>query len=155
MPTVKLRGSKRPVVRAHGLRQVVKAAKGVRALGPSDDSDARATAARDLGVRLLEAGEFIASLARGYATWSSRVPASIRVGGGQSGVVVRAGGARAPAAYSNEIEGVQHPTFGHVPWVTNQFRPFMVPAAEDGAEEAALIVARVISDWAREYGFTE
>lgn len=157
MSTVKLRGSKRPVVRAHGLRKTVKAAKGVDALDGSGG-----TAAADLGRRLLEAGEFIAVIARSNASWSDRIPGSVRVGGGRSGVVVRAGNRSAPHAYSWEIPGVQHPVFGgrdtkrpDAPWVPNGTRRFLLPAADEGAGGAAEIVARVISDWAREYGFTD
>jgi hypothetical protein len=157
MPTVKLRGRKRPVVRAHGLRKAVKAAKGVSALDGSGGS-----ASADLGLRLREAGELVADLARANASWSERIPGSVRVGGGRSGVVVRAGNRSAPHAYSWEIPGVQHPVFGgrdtkrpDAPWVPNGTRRFMLPAADEGADGAAEIVAQVISDWAREYGFTE
>lgn len=153
MPAVKLRGSKRPVVRAHGLRQVVKAAKSVSAL--SGGYEGSKGAAGELGVRLLEAGEYIAAIARTNASWSTRIPASVRVGGGMSGVVVRAGSKAAPNAYPFEVPGVRHPVFGRpdIPWEDNENRPFMVPAAEEGAVGAAEIVARVIEDWGADYGF--
>lgn len=42
----------------------------------------------------------------------------------------------APAAYPNEVAGVYHPTYGHRPWVLNQHRPFLAPAADAKASEA-------------------
>ena len=131
----------------------MKAAKSVSAL--DGGYEGAAGAAGELGVRLLEAGVYIAGIVRANAAWSEKIPPSVKVGGGRSGVVVRAGSRAAPNAYPNEIEGVQHPVFGHPPWVTNKHRPFMGPAAEEGAEGAAEIVARVIEDWARDYGFTD
>ena len=42
----------------------------------------------------------------------------------------------APAAYPNEVPGVFHPTYGHRPWVLNQHRPFLGPAADAKASDA-------------------
>jgi hypothetical protein len=40
------------------------------------------------------------------------------------------------ATYPNEVEGVFHPTYGHRPWVKNQYRPFLGPAADAKASDA-------------------
>jgi len=134
-------------VNVTGLRGTVRAAKQVAAL---DGSLAGGGAAGDLGRRLKEAGVYVAALAKEHASWSQQIPPAIKVGGGRSGVVITC---RAGPAYPNEIAGVRHPTFGHDPWVENEHRPFFAPAADAGAEGAAEIVARVVNDWAAEYGF--
>ena len=133
-----------------GLRQVSGA---LRAGGLSG------TAGADLSRRLKEAGEFVAVIARANAGWSSLVPGSVKVRGGRSGVYIVAGGPKAPAAYPNEVAGVKHPVFGgpgtsrpKAPWVTNEHRPFLAPAGDEGADGAAEIVARVCDDWAIENG---
>jgi hypothetical protein len=119
-------------------------------LGPDGTATGK-QAAGDLGLRLREAGEFVAAIARSNAGgWSQQIPPSIKVMGGTSGIYIRCA---APPAYPNEVAGVRHPVFGHDPWVTNVNRPFLAPAGDEGADGAAEIVARVISDWAREYGF--
>ena len=131
-------------------------ARSVRKAAGIEGPDGTATgkeAAKDLGLRLREAGEFVAAIARSNASWSAKVPGSVKVLGGTSGVYIRAGGPRAPAGYPNEVAGVRHPVFGHDPWVTNENRPFLAPAGDSGADGAAEIVARVIDDWAHEYGF--
>jgi hypothetical protein len=131
-----------------GLRAAVRASKNVSVLAGSGSTSGGA--AGDLGKRLKEAGVYVAGIAKGKASWSEQIPPKIRVGGGRSGVTVSC---NAPPAYPNEIAGVRHPTFGHDPWVTNEHRPFLGPAADEGADGAAEIVARVIDDWAAEYGF--
>lgn len=50
----------------------------------------------------------------------------------------------APAAYPNEVAGVKHPTYGHRPWVLNQHRPFLGPAADAKASDA-------MERWAQKY----
>ena len=108
--------------------------------------------------RLLEAAQVIADRAKENASaWSVRIPPSIRVSGGDPEVFIRSS---APPAYPNEIEGVRHPVFGgrgtrrpHAPWVTNQFRPFLAPAADEAADQAAEKYADIIDDWAVKAGF--
>ena len=112
----------------------------------------------DLGRRLREAAEVIAEQARENAAgWSARIPPSIKVSGGAGGVSIMSG---APPAYPNEVAGVRHPVFGGrgtrrpgAPWVTNAHRPFLAPAADERIDEAAEKFARVIDDWAKEYGY--
>lgn len=118
--------------------------------------------------RLRQAAEVIAADARELsAVWSERVPASVRVypargaPGGQS-VTISAGGVRAPMAYTNEgYRGgrpVWHPVFARGDradwtWVPQPPRPFMRPAAEARAGQAADVFAKAIDDWARASGF--
>ena len=146
---LKIHGNARVVVQ--GLRATTKAIKHAQALeGPTALG---ADPAGDLGKRLKEAGELIAGIARGNASFSSRIPGSIKVGGGRSGVVVRAGSTKAPHAYAFEL-GKRHPLFGNRNfWYPTDHIAFLEDAATAGAEAAAEIVARVIDDWAAEHGF--
>ena len=112
----------------------------------------------DLGRRLREAAQVIADQAKANAAgWSARVPESIHISGGASGVSILSG---APPSYPNEIAGVRHPVFGgrgtrrpKAPWVTNQHRPFLAPAADEKIDEAAEKFAQVIDDWAHDRGY--
>jgi hypothetical protein len=132
-------------VQARGLRSVNRQ---LRASGMSG------SAGGALSRRLVEAGEVIAVIARANAAqFSDRIPATVRVGGGRSGVVIRAGGPKGPAAYTAET-AARHPLFGNRNyWYQGPVHPFLKPAAEEGAEPAAVIVAETISDWARGFGF--
>jgi hypothetical protein len=111
----------------------------------------------DLGRRLREAAEVIATQARENAAWSARIPPSIKVSGGSGGVSIMSD---APPAYPNEVPGVRHPVFGgpgtarpKAPWVTNQHRPFLAPAADERIDEAGEKFAQVIDDWCKERGY--
>jgi hypothetical protein len=114
------------------------------------------TAGADLAMRLKEAGEIIAALARAnFGSWSSRIPGSVRVTGGRTGVNVVAGGKKGPAAYTAELH-VRHPLFGNRDYWYDpgaDQKPGLAPAAEEGVDAAARVVAEVIDDWAHEYGF--
>jgi hypothetical protein len=147
--SLKIRGHGRVAVT--GLKATTKAIKHARAL--SGPGELGADPAGDLGKRLKEAGVLIAGIARGNAGFSTRIPASIRVGGGRSGIVVRAGSVKAPHAYAFEL-GKRHPLFGdRSHWYPTAHIPFLENAADAGAEAAAEIVAQVVDDWAREYGY--
>lgn len=61
----------------------------------------------------------------------------------------------APAAYPNEVPGIRHPVYGHPPWVTNQYRPFLKPAADAKASEAMERYAQKLDGWLRKAGFTD
>jgi len=108
--------------------------------------------------RLLEAAKVIADQARNNAAgWSARIPPSIRVSGSYPEVFIRSG---APPAYPNEVPGVRHPVFGgrgtrrpDAPWVTNQHRPFLAPAADQRANQALEKFAQIIDDWAIKAGY--
>lgn len=113
--------------------------------------------ADDLGRRLREAAEIINAQAKSNAHWSARIPPSLRVTGGAGGVSIISD---APPAYPNEVDGVRHPVFGgrgtrrpKAPWVKNQFRPFLAPAADQKGDAAAEAFAKVVDDWAKERGF--
>lgn len=108
--------------------------------------------------RLMEAAKVIAEQAKSNASgWSRRIPPSIRVSGSYPEVFIRSS---APPAYPNEVPGVRHPVFGgrgtrrpHAPWVTNQYRPFLAPAADQRGDAAAGKFADIIDDWAIKAGF--
>jgi hypothetical protein len=58
-------------------------------------------------------------------------------------------------SYPNEVKGVRHPTFGHNPWVTNDYRPFLVPAAVSTLDAVAEAIGMSIDDVCIELGFRE
>ena len=129
-----------------------------RSAGGGGDGGGGVSAATDLARRLREAAQIIADQARvNAAGWSVRVPPSIRITGGGVTVSISSG---APPSYPNEIPGVRHPVFGgrgtkrpHAPWVTNQHRPFLAPAADEKADAALEAFSKVIDDWAAEHGY--
>ena len=103
----------------------------------------------DITERLRQAAEIIADQARRNAGgWSARIPPSVKVSvSGRTAVI----SSDAPPAYPNEVAGVRHPVFGgpgtrrpRAPWVTNQHRPFLGPAADAKASDA-------MERWARKY----
>jgi hypothetical protein len=108
--------------------------------------------------RLMEAAKVIAAQAKSNAAgWSARIPPSIRVSGGYPEVFIRSA---APPAYPNEVPGVRHPVFGgrgtkrpRAPWVTNEHRPFLAPAADQRINQAAEEFAKIIDDWAIRLGY--
>ena len=112
----------------------------------------------DVDKRFNAAVKIIADMARAYsAAWSVRVPPSIRTYGSYPEKIIRAS---APPAYPNEIPGVKHPVFGgrgtkrpKAPWVVNQHRPFLAPAADEGSDAAAAEFGNVIDDWAIALGY--
>src|SRR5205823_404901 len=87
-------------------------------------------------IALKEGAQVTAFEARRLASWSSRIPASIRVDGAGTTVFVRAGGANAPHASVFEHGGkpgvFHHPVFGHRPYVAQTARPFLAPASISG-----------------------
>lgn len=145
-------------------RQVARQLSGLRRGGGGGDAGALEGGAGgggggdDLDRRLREAAQVIADQAKTNAAgWSGRVPESIKVSGGAGGVSIVSG---APPSYPNEIAGVRHPVFGgrgtrrpKAPWVTNQHRPFLAPAADEKIDEAAEKFSAVIDDWCHERGY--
>jgi hypothetical protein len=88
------------------------------------------TLASRLGKELKQAGEIVAVQARANASWSSRIPKSIKVQ--RRGAVIRIV-AKAEDARVFEHRGVpgtfRHPVFGHRDrWVAQGARPFLRPA---------------------------
>lgn len=112
--------------------------------------------------RLRESGQTIADDAKTRASWSTRIPATIRVTASFrpnfEGVTIRAGGRSAPHARPYENFGgrgqFRHPLFGdRKRWYTQAARPFLAPAAEAGEKRAALAVRAALDDAARDLGF--
>ncbi len=97
-------------------------------------------------VALREGAQVAATAARGFSSWSSRIPGSIHIDSAGELVLVRAGGANAPHASVFEHGGepgiFHHPTYGHGPYVPQQARPFLAPAAVIGAETTEKIALR-------------
>lgn len=94
------------------------------------------------------AGELIANTARTEASWSQRIPGTIRVTGATPRTItIKAGGADAPHAYTFEApdgKPVRHPTYGHNPWVEQMPRPFLRPAVESHTDEIAELIVLAI-----------
>ena len=116
--------------------------------------------------RLKQAAEVIAADARVLSAWSERIPGSVRVyptlTRGGTAVTIAAGGVRAPNAYTFEGKRggrpVWHPVFAEGArsdwrWVPQTPRPFMRPAAEARAGQAADVFAKIVGDWAAASGF--
>ncbi len=85
------------------------------------------------------------------APWSKRIPPSMRVSAGDTTALISSG---VGPSYPNEVKGVRHPVFGNREvWVLNQYRPFLAPAAEAKADEAAAEIAKTVDDIAHANGF--
>jgi len=120
---------------------------------PRDDHSVRVTTAGALGVGsgdLAAAAQIIADGARELAAWSKQIPPAISVEASASMATISC---QVGPAYPNEVAGVRHPTFGHDPWVTNQHRPFLGPAADAKADAAMRRYAGKIDKWAKNAGF--
>jgi hypothetical protein len=108
--------------------------------------------------RMLAAAVIIANEAKRLAAiWSVQVPPSIRVSAAANSAVISSG---VGPSYPNEVKRVRHPVFGgrgtsreNAPWVTNEYRPFLAPAAEAKAQAAAEEIAKTVDDLARQAGF--
>lgn len=113
--------------------------------------------------KLRKAGQMIQREAMVNASWSSRIPATIKVvtsfRENREGVTVRAGGPSAP--HARPYEGLsargssfRHPVYGNDWWVASPTRPFLFPAAEaaEGAVTEAMRTA--LDEAAASLGFT-
>jgi len=104
--------------------------------------------ARDFGKGLLAYGELVAVDAKQNASWSSRIPGTIKARRRAQSVTVMAGGSSAPhaPAYENKGRGgsFRHPVFrtdvNPDTWVQESARPFLGPAAEADLEKGLLII---------------
>lgn len=112
--------------------------------------------------RLRRAGELIAGEARRNASWSSRIPSTVRVvtsfRANREGVTVRAGGPSAP--HARPYEGItargdtfRHPVYGRDWWVAQATRPFLLPAVQAKQGEADTTVRETLDDAASALGF--
>ena len=98
-------------------------------------------------LRIRGAAEVVAEDARQRASFSKRIPATVKVRGSGLSVKIIAGGDAAPDAAPLENQGRQgqfrHPVFGNRDrWVSQQARPFLAPALDAHRE----MVAREIED---------
>jgi hypothetical protein len=102
----------------------------------------------ELRTNLRAAGNIIAEDARSRASFSTKIPGSIKVRVSAATVSIVAGGPKAPDAAPYENEGnegdFRHPLFGdREHWYSQKARPFLHPAVEHGraAAQAAAIDA--------------
>lgn len=112
---------------------------------------------------LRKGGEMVAREAAMRSSWSSRIPASIKVEvsfrGNREGVRVRAGGPRAPHARPYENLGdpgtFRHPVYGDRDvWVTQEARPFLFPAARDAENTVTGFVIEQLDAVGASLGFS-
>lgn len=101
---------------------------------------------KQLRAGLKKSGEIVAESARQKSSWSTRIPASVKVVVTQKGVAVRAGGESAPHAGTFEGKNngtpMRHPVFArgdsaNWTWVAQTPRPFLKPALESNIEKVA------------------
>jgi hypothetical protein len=140
----------------------------------ADDENFAAIIARDMrnlppetrkAVRpkLREAGRLVAEDAKGRASWSSRIPRTIRVRTSfrenRENVTVLAGDSGTP--HARPYEGIsvrggtfRHPVYGRDVWVAQQSRPFLFPAAEANQVQAADLISSALTDAAIALGFS-
>ena len=113
--------------------------------------------------KLREAGRMIAAEAAVNASWSSRIPATIKVvtsfQTNREGVTVRAGGKNAP--HARPYEGLsarggtfKHPVFHYDTWVSEPTRPFLFKAAEDTQSTVETFMREVLDEVSGRLGFT-
>src|SRR5712692_180642 len=95
--------------------------------------------------RMLAAGEIVAAEAAGFArVWSRQIPPGLRVDATSDTVTITS---QVGPSYPNEVPRVRHPVFGNPRvWVTNEYRPFLVQAADRRIDEATAVIARVVDD---------
>lgn len=112
--------------------------------------------------KLREAGQVIQKRAQANASWSSRIPASVKVVTSfrvnREGVTVRAGGTNAPHARAYEGlttrgDSFRHPVYGNDWWVAQDTRPFLIPAVEESSAEVDAKVRSVLDEAAAAIGF--
>lgn len=113
---------------------------------------------KEFGTALRAGGELVAQDARQRASFSRRIPGSIKVSRRAASVRITAGGPSAPDAAPFENKGKEgtfrHPVFGNYDvWVNQQAHPFLRPAGEANQEEVAAVFMRAVTDAFRKAGF--
>lgn len=113
---------------------------------------------RQFGKALKAAAEPVVMEAKALASWSSRIPGSVRAGGGMNKIVIRAGGAKAPHAAAYEHQGrpgvFRHPVFGNRGnWVEQKARPFLAPALLKNAPNSGRRAREAVFEVLQEAGF--
>jgi hypothetical protein len=111
---------------------------------------------------LRKAGMVVAREAQVNASWSSRIPGTIRVVTSfrvnREGITVRAGGASAPHARPYENLGdpgaFRHPVHGNDWWVSQTARPFLFKAARSTEGTVTAMVTETMDEVAQSLGFS-
>lgn len=107
---------------------------------------------KELRPRLRKAAERIVTTARSNASWSSRIPAALRVEvRARSGVQIVADKATAPHArlyeFGQDRRGFRHPVFGNMDvWVQEQTRPFLIPAVVQHGQNVVQEIQEAIEE---------
>ena len=103
---------------------------------------------------MLAAARIIAlEAARLASRWSRQIPPDVlrHVTATDSAATIKSD---VGPAYPNEVIRVRHPVYGNRRvWVTNDYRPFLAPAAQAKADAAAAEIAKSIDDICHELGF--
>ncbi len=115
---------------------------------------------REMRPKLRDAARGILHDAAGAAMWSSRIPRSLSLEVSFSqrrpGVRVRASLSTAP--HARVYEGIlsswfKHPLFGNRGyWFDEQARPFLLPAAQAGAEDVRRAAVEIVEEVNRRVG---
>lgn len=119
--------------------------------------------------RLREAGRMVADDAKRRASWSTRIPSTIRMTTSfrydREGVTVTAGNSSTPHARPFEDVGgrgkFRHPVFADTEnrtrrgwrWVSQTSRPFLFPAAKANEAAATAAIRSALDDAAKALGF--
>lgn len=112
---------------------------------------------------LRKAGQVVATEAMVNASWSSRIPGTIRVVTSfrlnREGISVKAGGSSAPHARPYEHLGepgaFRHPVYGNREvWVSQMARPFLFKAARSTEGTVTAMVLETMDDVAQSLGFS-
>jgi hypothetical protein len=113
---------------------------------------------RELAPEFVRAAQPILADARGRASWSTRIPGSLRVRASRSrkrpGVQFVVSAALATHARLYEFGPFKHPVYGHRDrWVTQDARPFLLPAIRAGRDEFVRAADRAVVTAARRRGW--
>lgn len=104
---------------------------------------------REFNKQLIASGEIVARKARQNASFSTRIPATIKTRRRGTRIRVISGGDKAPHAAPLEHHGqpgsFRHPVFGNYDnWVSQPAHPFLTPAAEESIDDVVTAVLRAV-----------
>ena len=118
--------------------------------------------------KLRQAGDLIGAEAQSRASWSTRIPATVRVTTSfrfdREGVTVSAGGPSTP--HARPYEGTRRNPFRHPvypdqdvtrsdwTWVSQAARPFLIPAGRALSYQAEPLIMQGLGEAAAVIGFT-
>jgi hypothetical protein len=117
---------------------------------------------KSLRPQMRAAGQTLLADARRRASWSTRIPKSLRLATSftkrQAGVSIVA--SRRVAPHARPLEGIRgnaefrHPVFGdRDTWVTQSTRPYLVPAVDMHGRRVVEAVNRAVTDAANAAGY--